>query len=144
MIISLGMDHGGLPLREAIIKYLKQNHHEVIDHGTFTPDSVDYPDFAQLVAEDIAQKKADFGILACTTGIGRCISANKIKGVRAILVQNDDNALFSRLHNNANIICLGGKYQDGSLATHFIDIFLKTGFEGGRHERRVLKMENIC
>lgn len=141
MKISLGMDHAGLALRPAVETYLKNHNIEIIDHGTHTPDSVDYPDFAQLVGQDVATGNADFGILMCSSGIGMSISANKVKGVRAALVQNEDNAEFSRRHNDANVICMGQKYLDLPSAQKLLDIFLKTPFDGGRHERRVNKVK---
>ncbi len=140
MKISLGMDHAGFPLRTAVEDYLKKKGIEVIDRGTHSTDSVDYPDFAEQVGNDVAQGKADFGILMCSSGIGMSISANKVKGIRAALVQNEDNAQYARKHNNANVICMGGKYLEGEEAQKFLDIFLNTPFEGGRHQRRVDKI----
>lgn len=140
MKISIGNDHAGLELRHPLIEHLKAEGHEIIDHGTDTHESVDYPDYAQAVGNDVASGKADVGILMCSTGIGMSISANKVKGVRAALVYNEDAAQYSRLHNNANVICMGKKYQDPNTAQKLVDTFLKTSFEGGRHERRVEKM----
>lgn len=139
--ISIGTDHGAIELRQAIVSALKEKDYPVIDHGTFTTESVDYPDFAEKVGKDIAEKKAAFGVLICTTGIGMSISANKIRGVRAALVHNEDAATFSRKHNDANIICMGAKYESPQKATELVDIFLNTAFEGGRHERRVNKIK---
>lgn len=140
MKISIGNDHAGTGLRHPLIEHLKAGGHTLIDHGTERHDSVDYPDFAQAVGQDVASGNADFGILVCSTGIGMSISANKVKGVRAALVYNEDAAEFSRRHNNANVICMGDKYQDGDSACKLVDIFLATPFEGGRHERRVEKI----
>lgn len=140
MIISMGSDHGGFELREALKKRLELAGLTVIDHGPFTQDSVDYPDYAALVAKDVIDKKANFGVLMCTTGIGVSISANKFHGIRAALVSCDDAAEFSRRHNNANIICFGGKYQTPYLAERFTKIFIHTQFEGGRHEQRIKKI----
>jgi len=141
MKISIGNDHAGTGLRHPLIEHLEAEGHTLIDHGTKDHESVDYPDFAQTVGHDVASGKADFGVLICSTGIGMSISANKVKGIRAALVYNEDAAEFSRKHNNANVICMGKKYQDGDSACKLVDIFLKTSFEGGRHERRVEKIE---
>ena len=140
MKISFGNDHAGTGLRHPLIEHLETQGHTIIDHGTDDHASVDYPDFAQAVGHDVASGKADFGILICSTGIGMSISANKVKGIRAALVYNEDAAEFSRKHNNANVICMGKKYQDNETASKLVDIFLNTAFEGGRHERRVEKI----
>lgn len=136
----MGSDHGGRELREALKARLEESGITIIDHGTFTSDSVDYPDYAGLVAKDIINKKADFGVLVCTTGIGVSISANKFHGIRAAVVCCDDAAEFSRRHNNANIICFGGKYQTPYLAERFTKIFINTKYDGGRHDQRIKKI----
>jgi ribose 5-phosphate isomerase B len=135
MKISFATDHAGFVLRPAIQAYLHAKGYEVIDHGTYDSESVDYPDFA---------KCADFGILVCSSGIGMSMSANKIKGIRAALVQNEDNATYARKHNDANVICLGAKYVNDQNAVLLIDLFLHTAFEAGRHEARVKKMMYLC
>lgn len=140
MIISMGSDHGGLELRKALKEKLIQEGYTVIDHGTDTNESVDYPDYAAMVAKDIIEKKADFGVLMCTTGIGVSISANKFHGIRAAKVDCDDEAEFSRRHNNANIICFGGKYQTPYMADRLTNVFIKTPYDGGRHDRRLGKI----
>ncbi len=144
MKISVGADHGAVNLKEQIVVHLKSKGYSVIDRGTHGRESVDYPDFAAAVGADVASGEAQFGVLMCTTGIGISISANKIHGVRAALVHNDDGAEFSRLHNDANIICFGAKYDTAYMACRWLDIFLKTAFEGGRHQRRVDKMEALA
>ena len=106
-------------------------------------DSVHYPDFASLVGQDVASKKAHYGVLICSSGIGMSIAANKIHGVRAVLVQNEDNAEYSRRHNDANVICLGAKYSTPSELEKYLDIFFKTEFEGGRHSIRVTKIQKL-
>lgn len=141
MKLSVGADHGGVHLKNHIIAYLKEQGHDVTDHGTQGDASVDYPDFAHLVSIDVASQKVDFGVLICTSGVGMSITANKAPGVRALLVANEDMVRFSRLHNNANILCMGEKYVTPYLAKKYLDIFINTQFEGGRHERRVNKME---
>ena len=140
MKISLGSDHGGKHLRSALARYLKNQGHQITDHGTYEEGSVDYPDFATAVAKDVASGKSEIGVCVCTTGIGVSISANKIKSVRAALVQNQDAARFSRSHNNANVICFGEKYDTPYLAIKMLDTFLSTKFEGGRHQRRIDKI----
>lgn len=139
MKISIGVDHGALNLRKILLEYLQKAGHEIFDHGTFTENSVDYPDFALAVAQDIANLRADFGILCCTTGIGMSIAANKVDGARAAMIHHEDEASLSRRHNNANIICFGGYHTTGHEAKRLVDIFINESFEGGRHERRVNK-----
>lgn len=143
MKLSIGCDHGGLSLKEAIIKGLRERGFDLIDHGTHSTESVDYPDYAALVATDITKQSARFGILICTSGVGVSISANKIKGVRALLALNEDATIYSRLHNDANIICFGQKYITSYMALKLIDLFISTNFEGGRHERRVTKINKL-
>lgn len=141
MIISMGSDHGGFELRKALKEKLIQSGITVIDHGPDSLDPVDYPDYAALVAKDVIDKKANFGVLMCTTGVGVSISANKFHGIRAALVCCDDAAEFSRRHNNANIICFGGKYQTPYIAERLTKIFINTAYEGGRHDKRLHKIE---
>lgn len=141
MKISIGADHAGVDVHDALVKALKEQGYEVTDHGTHSHDSVDYPDYAHPVAKDVATGKADYGILVCSTGIGMSIAANKVKGIRAALAYNEDAATFARKHNNANVLCMGQKFVDPKEAITLADIFLKTNFDGGRHERRVEKLE---
>ena len=143
MIISVGADHGGFELKDKLAAFLRENGHKVIDNGTNSPDSVDYPDFAQAVAHDILEKRADLGLLVCGSGIGISIAANRFKGIRAALVTNPDYARLSRQHNNANIIVFGGRFTAFEDAKEWLKIFLSTPFEGGRHERRIEKIDNI-
>ena len=139
MKVSIGFDHGALGLRAPVIEKLSELQHEVADHGTDSPESVDYPDYARLVAEDVASGRADLGILCCTTGIGMSIAANKVDGVRAALVHHEDEAELTRRHNNSNILCLGALHTTAYDAKRLVEIFLKSEFEGGRHARRVDK-----
>ena len=143
MRVSIGADHAGTDIRAAIIRALKKKELHLIDHGTSSCQSVDYPDFACSVSDDIIKGKSHFGILICSTGIGMSIAANKIQGIRAALVHNADAARYCRLHNNANILCIGSKYQDADSAVIITNIFLETYFEGGRHQRRLNKISNI-
>jgi RpiB/LacA/LacB family sugar-phosphate isomerase len=139
MIISIGFDHGALPLREALLTHLRQQGHTLVDHGTDKPDSVDYPDFARLVCEDVTGKRAEVGILCCTTGIGMSMSANKFPGIRAALVRYEDEAALTRQHNHANILCMGALHTTAYEAARLADTFLASQPEGGRHARRVGK-----
>jgi ribose 5-phosphate isomerase B len=141
MMISIGADHGGLELKNSIVEFLKESGHSIIDNGTFSPDSVDYPDFAKKVVEDIQVGSAKFGILICGSGIGISIAANRYKGIRAALVTRKEFAELSRQHNNANIIVLGGRFTPFEEAKEYIGIFLETPFEGGRHQNRIDKIE---
>ncbi|MCZ6673367.1 MAG: ribose 5-phosphate isomerase B [Verrucomicrobia bacterium] len=141
MKISVGTDHGGVDLREKLVSFLKDEGHEVLDHGTFDRQSVDYPDYAQKVCQDVSSRQADYGLLICKSGIGMSISANKVPGIRAALVGFDEDAAITRQHNNSNVLVLSGKHTSDQQAYHRIKAFIGTDFEGGRHARRVDKME---
>lgn len=143
MIIALGADHGGFELKEKIKKHLLEKNIEVLDLGTNSTESVDYPKFGHAVGHAIADKKADFGIVVCGTGIGISIAANKVPGVRAALCLNTTMARLTREHNNANILAMGGRIVGDVLALEVVDTFLATEFQGGRHERRVNTIEEI-
>jgi len=140
--LAIASDHGGFELKEALKKYLREKGVTFLDHGTHSTASTDYPDYAHLVAHDVAAHKADYGLLVCTTGVGMSMTANKVPGVRAALVGDLETASLTRRHNDANVLCLSGKFTSPELARHILDTFLKTQFEGGRHERRVNKMED--
>jgi RpiB/LacA/LacB family sugar-phosphate isomerase len=139
--IALGADHGGYQLKEVLKQHLEENGVSVADFGTRSNQPADYPDFAQAVAQSVASRKAEFGVLICTTGIGMSMAANKVPGVRAALVSDEQTAATARLHNNANVLCLAGKTTPPETARRIVDAFLNTQFEGGRHERRIYKME---
>jgi ribose 5-phosphate isomerase B len=143
MKISIGSDHAGFALKQQIAESLRASGHDVDDEGTASTDSTDYPDYAGKVGHKVASGEAEKGILVCSSGIGMSIAANKVHGVRAALAINADSVQFSRQHNDANVLALGAKYLDLSTATQFVDIFLKTPFEGGRHERRVNKIADL-
>lgn len=143
MKISIASDHAGLELKEYIKNYLANNGYEVEDFGTNSSDSCDYPDFAEPCAKSIANKKSDLGILVCYTGIGMSMCANKVKGIRAALVTSVENAHLTKEHNNANVLCLGAKDVSKDLAIEIVIEFIKTEFAGGRHERRVNKVNAI-
>lgn len=138
--LSIGSDHGGYALKAELVKLLENDGFKVLDVGTFGTESVDYPDFAKKACDLVKGGKADFGVLVCTSGIGMSIAANKIRGIRAALCMNLDAAKFSRLHNNANVVCIGAKYFEGSaVPLQIVETFSATQFEGGRHARRVEK-----
>lgn len=139
--IAVGSDHAGIQLKESLIPVLKSFGCEIEDVGVHDTASADYPDLAHQVADRVAQGEADFGVLACSTGVGISIAANKVPGVRAAVVHNEEGALLSRRHNDANVLCLGQKFVSPDLAARIVEIFLNTEFEGGRHQRRVNKLE---
>ena len=141
MKISIGSDHAGYAYKEEIKKYLSKKGYEVIDVGTNSLDSCDYPIFGRAAAEMVANGQVDYGVLVCSSGEGIMMSANKIKGVRCGLAYNDDVARLIRQHNNANMIAFGASFMKLEDVLKRIDIFLATEFEGGRHERRVLEIE---
>ncbi len=143
MRVALACDHGGFRLKEVIKRHLEEMGVEFIDYGTFSEESVDYPDFALRAAEGILKGDADRGIFICGTGIGISIAANKVPGIRAALCFNSYTARMSRLHNNANVLALGGRVIGDELAKEIVDVWLRTDFEGGRHERRLKKIEEI-
>ncbi len=140
--VALGADHGGFELKEMVKRYLEQRDISLADFGAHSKEpSDDYPDFAQLVGNSVSNRKAELGILICTSGVGMSIAANKIPGVRAALVADEQTASLARQHNNANVICLGARTTPPELAKKIVEAFLNAHFEGGRHERRVSKME---
>src|ERR1043166_1590798 len=139
--IAIGADHGGFDLKQAVKLHLQTKGWIVVDYGTMSKESTDYPDFAHLVGYAVADNKNEFGILVCTSGVGMSITANKIPGVRAALVFDDEMASLARQHNDANVLCIGAKHTDVEMGKKMADAFLNARFEGGRHERRVNKME---
>ena len=139
--LAVGADHGGYELKEFLKKHLRERGISFHDFGTHSKESTDYPDYAQLVARAVADQKAERGLLVCTTGIGMSITANKVPGIRAAMVCDTESAALTRAHNDANVLCLSGKFTPPEEATRILEIFLETQFEGGRHERRVNKME---
>jgi ribose 5-phosphate isomerase B len=140
MIIHIGADHAGFALKEQVKVRLQQQGHEVKDNGTFSEESTDYPDYAHKTATVVADS-GEFGILICGSANGVCMTANKHAGVRAALCWNKEVALLARAHNNANIICLPARFISDAEAFEMVDVFLNTDFEGGRHERRVSKID---
>ena len=143
MKIAMASDHGGLDLKNRVKQYLEECGHQVVDFGTYTADSCDYPDFARPCAEAVANGSCERGIVVCTTGIGVSIVANKVKGVRCALCTNSDIATMTRRHNNANVLAMGQRYVDFDTAKQIVNAFLSTPFDGGRHQRRVDKIETL-
>lgn len=144
-VIALGSDHGGYALKQEIIKHLTEKGIEFKDFGSYTPDSVDYPEIAKLLCDSVAKEETVLGILVCGTGIGMSMAANKCKGIRAAACSETFSAKFTRLHNDANVLCLGGRVIGPGVALEMVDLFIGTDFEGGRHERRVnaiMEIEN--
>jgi ribose 5-phosphate isomerase B len=141
MRIAIGCDHRGLNLKQAIIRSLSEAGHKFEDAGTNDTASVDYPDIAIKVGRAVTSGKAEYGILICGTGIGMCIAANKIKGIRAANCSDTFCAVRGRAHNNANVLCLGGDILAEVLALEIVNTFISTEFLGGRHQRRLDKME---
>ncbi len=137
MKIAIGSDHAGYLLKEAIKKHFNEKKIEYKDYGTFKMDSCDYPEFAYKVSQAVVTEEADLGILICGTGIGMCMTANKSKGIRAARVHDEETAQLSRLHNDANVLCLGGRTTKTETAIKIVDIWMSTSFEGGRHQNRI-------
>lgn len=140
MKISIGNDHAGPDYKAAIVKYLKEKGHEVINHGTDNTDSVDYPDFGHPVAEDVTSGRAELGIVICGSGNGIAMTVNKHAGVRAALCWTKEIAQLARQHNDANILSIPARFTAVHQAVDMVDAFLNTAFEGGRHATRVNKI----
>ena len=142
-MIAIGSDHGGFLLKEELIKYLSSNGYEFEDFGTYDENSVDYPDIADKVCNAITSKKCELGILVCGTGIGMNMCANKHKGIRAAQCSDTFSAKMTRIHNDANVLTLGGRIIGPELAKDILKEFLTNEFEGGRHQLRVDKMMSL-
>lgn len=142
-MIGIGNDHAAIDLKIAICEHLKDRGVKFKDYGIDHGEKIDYPEMAEKVCHDLTSGKLDRAILLCGTGVGISISANKIKGVRACCCSDTFSAKYSRLHNDANVICMGGRVVGPGLACEIIDLFIDTGFEGGRHQRRVDKIKEI-
>lgn len=140
MKIAIGSDHRGYEVKRRLVTLLERLGHEVLDVGPASGDSVDYPDFAFQVAQAVSQARVDRGILICGTGIGMCIAANKVPGVRAAPCHDSITAEMSRRHNDANVLCLSADLLGGELLDRMVRIWLETEFEAGRHARRVEKI----
>jgi len=143
MRLVIGSDHGGLELKSAVSQRLESRGLEVVDFGTGSGDSVDYPDFAVKVAREVSRGEADCGVLVCGTGIGMSIAANKYPGVRAALVTDEYMAQMAKEHNNANILVMGGRVMSDEVARRLVQVWLDTEYDGGRHQRRLDKIARI-
>ena len=137
LVLSLGSDHAGFPLKRALLAHLAARGIATLDRGTHGEESCDYPVFAKAVAADVVSGAAALGVLVCSTGIGISIAANKVPGIRAALVHDPETAALSRRHNDANVLCLAGRSTPPAVAAACLDAFLAAEFEGGRHARRV-------
>lgn len=139
-LIGIAVDHGGFALKQPLVEELRTLGFEALDLGTFDEESVDYPDIAEKLIGAFKDNQVDRGVLVCGTGIGISIAANRHAGIRAALCYDNETALLSRQHNNANVLCLGGRKTDPDRAREMVRVFLETEFEGGRHARRVDKL----
>jgi len=140
MKIALASDHRGVGHRNRVKEFVTELGHEAVDFGPDGTDSVDYPDHGLPAARAVAKGECDRGILICGSGIGMCLAANKVRGIRAALCHNEDTARLSREHNDANVLCLGADFVSESILNDVVRTWLETEFEGGRHERRVRKV----
>ena len=143
MKIAVASDHGGFKLKEEVKAHLLERGLEVLDLGTHTEDSVDYPAYGKACGEAVVGGQADVGIVVCGTGIGISIAANKVKGVRCGLCTSVEMATLTKQHNNANVLALGGRTTETGLAMQIVDAWLDTEFEGGRHQRRVDMLDQM-
>ena len=144
MSIAIGSDHAGYPLKSKLVEFLQHNNIEYKDMGTFNEDQVDYPDFAFKVAKAVSSGDSKLGVVVCGTGLGVSIMANKVRGVRAALCCSEYMAQMARAHNNANVLSIPARFVSLQQALGFIEIFLNTKFEGGRHQTRVEKIPTKC
>ena len=142
-MIAIGADHGGFDLKEQVKKHLDERNIDYKDFGTFSGEAVDYPVIAKAVGEAVAKGEAECGILVCGTGIGMSIAANKVKGIRAACCSDTFSARFTKMHNNTNVLCFGGRVLGAGLALDIVDAYLDASFEGGRHEKRVNMIMDI-
>lgn len=143
MKIAIGADHAGFEVKDRLAELLRSWGHTVLDAGTDGSDSVDYPDYAEEVAGRVGSGEADYGLLVCGSGIGMSIAANKVAGVRAALCSCETTARLSRQHNDANVLCVGARITGYSVLEELVRVFFETTFEGGRHQRRVDKMNDL-
>ncbi len=141
MIVAIGCDHGGFPVKKGVIQLLQASGYTVLDYGTDSMESVDYPEYAHAVGKAVASGKAQKGIVICGSGIGMSIAANKIKNIRAALCTTTEHARLSRAHNDANVLALGARVTSPQLISEIITVWFKTPFEGNRHQRRINKIE---
>ena len=143
MRIAVGSDHAGFELKESLKEKLLAGGHDVLDLGTDSSERVDYPEYAAKVGHAVDSGEAERGVLVCGSGIGMCMGANRFPGVRAAVLQDEYDAEMSRMHNDANVACLGARKLSADRARELVELFLKSKFEGGRHEGRVKKLGEI-
>lgn len=143
MKIAIAADHAGYRLKEHLREWLRSGGHEVLDFGTSSETSTDYPDYAARAGESVRTAECDLGVLVCYTGVGMCIAANKIAGIRAALAANEETVELTRRHNNSNVLTIGAKFTSPEQAERYLSLFIGTSFEGGRHSRRVDKIAAI-
>ena len=143
MNISIGNDHAGVILKEIIISHLERKSHQLFNHGTNSQDSVDYADFIHPVAEDVKNKRVKLGIVVCGSGNGAAMTANKHQEIRAALCWSAEIAQLSRQHNDANILSIPARFVTTEQALYMVDVFIKTPFEGGRHQKRIEKIPSV-
>lgn len=143
MKIVLASDHAGFSLKEQLVSRLESQGHQIIDLGPFSTESVDYTDYAQNLCHAVLEGKGERGILVCNSGVGMSIAANRFKGIRAALCLFPKMAYYSRRHNDANVLALGGGFTGFFLASEIVDVFLSEEFEGGRHKRRTDKFDSV-
>ena len=143
MKIAIGSDHAGFQLKETLRNWLETQGHEVTDCGTYSEERADYPVYGQAVALKVSTHEVEFGVLVCGSGQGICMAANKVDGVRGAIIRNSDDAQMTRAHNDANVACFGERITDSETAILALEVFLKSPFEGGRHEGRVKLLDEI-
>lgn len=143
MKIAIGSDHAGFHLKETLRNWLETQGHDVDDCGTYSEERADYPIFGQAVALKVSKNEAEFGVVVCGSGQGICMAANKVDGIRAGVIRNSEDAEMTRAHNDANVACFGERITDPETAIAALDVFLKSPFEGGRHEGRVQLLDQI-
>ncbi|MBT5077416.1 MAG: ribose 5-phosphate isomerase B [Candidatus Marinimicrobia bacterium] len=141
MKISIGADHAGFSVKEKIREYLESKGYRILDKGTFSEESVDYPEFGHAVGNSVKDGESAKGIVVCGSGIGISMAANKVEGIRAALCMTPEHALMSRLHNDANVLAIGARMTNFDVILEIVDTWLSSEFEGGRHSRRVNKIE---
>ena len=143
MIIAMASDHGGYQLKKIVKEHLTERGYKIVDLGTHSEESVDYPEYGKACAEAVAGGKADVGIVCCGTGIGISIAANKVKGIRCGLCTSVEMAQLTKKHNNANMLAMGGRIISPEMAIKITDAWLDTEFEGGRHQRRIDMLDEM-